>query len=208
MRLVIDTFEFGAQAHAEIQSDFHQRAITSAKREIDRHSGIGLQRCATESSTSEWGIRRGLAVDDFAPALSFFFNAHNDFFEEIAKYRAARRIWYKTMTGRTLRREIMARSSAACAFTRRPPVYCSPPTAQQPYNNVVRTADAGALAAVIWAARNRFSHTNSLDEACQALPTGLAATLALGARRSRFWRMKPAWPTRSIHLAARTSLKR
>jgi methylmalonyl-CoA mutase N-terminal domain/subunit len=115
-------------------------------------------------------VRRGLAVDEFAPTLSFFFNAHNDFFEEIAKYRAARRIWYKTMTERFGAR--LARSStlrfhaqtAGCSLT-----------AQQPYNNVVRTA-VQALAAVMGGTQSL--HTNSLDEAW-ALPTEFAATLAL-----------------------------
>ena len=60
----------------------------------------------------EWGMRRGLDVDEFAPQLSFFFNAHNDFFEEIAKYRAARRIWHKAMT-RTLQRQESAFLGAA-----------------------------------------------------------------------------------------------
>jgi methylmalonyl-CoA mutase N-terminal domain/subunit len=109
-------------------------------------------------------------VDDFAPALSFFFNAHNDFFEEIAKYRAARRIWYQTMTERFGAKQ--ARSSALRFHAQT--AGCSL-TAQQPYNNVVRTA-VQALAAVMGGAQSL--HTNSLDEAW-ALPTEFAATLAL-----------------------------
>jgi methylmalonyl-CoA mutase, N-terminal domain len=109
-------------------------------------------------------------VDDFAPSLSFFFNAHNDFFEEIAKYRAARRIWYKTMTERFGAKA--ARSSALRFHAQT--AGCSL-TAQQPYNNVVRTA-VQALAAVLGGAQSL--HTNSLDEAW-ALPTEFAATLAL-----------------------------
>jgi methylmalonyl-CoA mutase N-terminal domain/subunit len=102
--------------------------------------------------------------------LSFFFNAHNDFFEEIAKYRAARRIWHKTMTERFGAKS--ARSSALRFHAQT--AGCSL-TAQQPYNNVVRTA-LQALAAVMGGAQSL--HTNSLDEAW-ALPTEFAATLAL-----------------------------
>jgi methylmalonyl-CoA mutase N-terminal domain/subunit len=118
----------------------------------------------------ERGVQRGLAVDEFAPTLSFFFNAHNDFFEEIAKYRAARRIWYRAMTerfGAKLARSSTLRfhaQTAGCSLT-----------AQQPYNNVVRTA-LQALAAVMGGTQSL--HTNSLDEAW-ALPTEFTATLAL-----------------------------
>jgi len=111
-----------------------------------------------------------LNVDDFAPRLSFFFNAHSDFFEEIAKYRAARRIWHKTMKerfGATNSRSWALRfhtQTAGCSLT-----------AQQPYNNVVRTA-LQALSAVLGGTQSL--HTNSLDEAW-ALPTEFAATLAL-----------------------------
>jgi methylmalonyl-CoA mutase N-terminal domain/subunit len=109
-------------------------------------------------------------VDDFAPQLSFFFNAHNDFFEEIAKYRAARRIWYKTMTERFGAKSVRSSALRFHAQT----AGCSL-TAQQPYNNVVRTA-VQALAAVMGGTQSL--HTNSLDEAW-ALPTEFAATLAL-----------------------------
>jgi methylmalonyl-CoA mutase N-terminal domain/subunit len=118
----------------------------------------------------EWAMRRGLPVDEFAPQLSFFFNAHNDFFEEIAKYRAARRIWYKAMTERykaTSPRSWALRfhtQTAGCSLT-----------AQQPMNNVVRTA-IQALAGVMGGTQSL--HTNSLDEAW-ALPTEFAATVAL-----------------------------
>ncbi|HEV2224782.1 MAG TPA: methylmalonyl-CoA mutase family protein, partial [Candidatus Acidoferrales bacterium] len=105
-----------------------------------------------------------------APRLSFFFNAHNDFFEEIAKYRAARRIWYKTMRERFGAKN--ARSWALRFHTQT--AGCSL-TAQQPYNNVVRTA-LQALAAVLGGTQSL--HTNSLDEAW-ALPTEFAATVAL-----------------------------
>ncbi|HWY27431.1 MAG TPA: methylmalonyl-CoA mutase family protein, partial [Candidatus Angelobacter sp.] len=118
----------------------------------------------------EWGIRRGLDVDDFVPRLSFFFNAHNDFFEEIAKYRAARRVWYKTM-----RERFGAKTPRAWALRFHTQTAGCSLTAQQPYNNVVRTA-LQALAAVMGGTQSL--HTNSLDEAW-ALPTEFAATIAL-----------------------------
>ncbi len=118
----------------------------------------------------EWGMRRGLDVDQFVPQLSFFFNAHNDFFEEIAKYRAARRIWHKAMVERYKSKN--PRSWALRFHTQT--AGCSL-TAQQPYNNVVRTA-IQALAAVLGGTQSL--HTNSLDEAW-ALPTEFAATIAL-----------------------------
>jgi methylmalonyl-CoA mutase N-terminal domain/subunit len=168
MRLVIDTIEFGARHTPKFNpisiSGYHIReAGSTAIQELAFTLRDGIEYV-------EWGIRRGLAVDDFAPALSFFFNAHNDFFEEIAKYRAARRIWYKTMTDRFGAK--LARSSALRFHAQT--AGCSL-TAQQPYNNVVRTA-LQALAAVMGGAQSL--HTNSLDEAW-ALPTEFAATLAL-----------------------------
>jgi methylmalonyl-CoA mutase N-terminal domain/subunit len=115
-------------------------------------------------------MRRGLDLDEFVPQLSFFFNAHSDFFEEIAKYRAARRIWHKAMVERYGSKNPRAwalrfhTQTAGCSLT-----------AQQPYNNVVRTA-LQALAAVLGGTQSL--HTNSLDEAW-ALPTEFAATIAL-----------------------------
>ncbi len=168
MRLVIDTFEFAAQHTPRFNpisiSGYHIReAGSTAIQELAFTLRDGIEYV-------EWGVRRGLAVDDFAPALSFFFNAHNDFFEELAKYRAARRIWYKTMTERFGAK--LARSSAMRFHAQT--AGCSL-TAQQPYNNVVRTA-VQALAAVMGGTQSL--HTNSLDEAW-ALPTEFAATLAL-----------------------------
>jgi methylmalonyl-CoA mutase N-terminal domain/subunit len=119
---------------------------------------------------AEWAMRRGMDVDNFAPQLSFFFNAHSDFFEEIAKYRAARRIWQKAMVERYNAKN--PRSWALRFHTQT--AGCSL-TAQQPYNNVVRTA-IQALAAVLGGTQSL--HTNSLDEAW-ALPTEFAATIAL-----------------------------
>ena len=111
-----------------------------------------------------------MSVDDFAPRLSFFFNAHNDLFEEVAKYRAARRVW-----ARVMRERLGAQNprSWLCRFHTQT-AGCSL-TAQQPYNNVVRTT-LQALAAVLGGTQSL--HTNSLDEAW-ALPTEEAVTIAL-----------------------------
>jgi methylmalonyl-CoA mutase, N-terminal domain len=118
----------------------------------------------------QWGIEAGLDVDAFAPRLSFFFNAHSDFFEEIAKYRAARRIWAHVMRERFGAKD--GRSWKLRFHTQTAGVSL---TGQQPYNNVVRTA-LQALSAVLGGTNSL--HTNSLDEAL-SLPTAEAATLAL-----------------------------
>jgi methylmalonyl-CoA mutase N-terminal domain/subunit len=118
----------------------------------------------------QWCVDAGMDVDSFAPRLSFFFNSHSDFFEEIAKFRAARRIWARTMKerfGARNPRSLMCRFHTQTAGVSL--------TAQQPYNNVVRTALQG-LAAVLGGTQSL--HTNSLDEAL-ALPTEEAATIAL-----------------------------
>jgi methylmalonyl-CoA mutase N-terminal domain/subunit len=118
----------------------------------------------------QWCVDAGMDVDSFAPRLSFFFNSHSDFFEEIAKYRAARRLWARTMKerfGAKNPRSWMCRFHAQTAGVSL--------TAQQPYNNVVRTA-LQALAAVLGGTQSL--HTNSLDEAL-ALPTEQAVTIAL-----------------------------
>jgi methylmalonyl-CoA mutase N-terminal domain/subunit len=118
----------------------------------------------------QWCVDAGMEVDSFAPRLSFFFNSHSDFFEEIAKFRAARRIWARTMKERFRARNPR---SWMCRFhTQTAGVSL---TAQQPYNNVVRTA-LQALAAVLGGTQSL--HTNSLDEAL-ALPTEEAVTIAL-----------------------------
>src|SRR3978361_367951 len=118
----------------------------------------------------EWAIERGLDVDDFAPRLSFFFNAHLDFFEEIAKYRAARRIWATLMRDKYGAKD--PRSWLMRFHTQTAGVSL---TAQQPEVNLVRTA-IEALAAVLGGTQSL--HTNSFDEAL-ALPTEHAARLAL-----------------------------
>ncbi len=168
MRLVIDTFEFGIKHTPKFNpisiSGYHIReAGSTAIQELAFTLRDGIEYV-------DWGLRRGMDVDEFVPRLSFFFNAHNDFFEEIAKYRAARRIWYKTMRERFGAKN--ARSWALRFHTQT--AGCSL-TAQQPYNNVVRTA-LQALAAVLGGTQSL--HTNSLDEAW-ALPTEFAATVAL-----------------------------
>src|ERR1700675_386249 len=168
MRLVIDTFEFGVKNTPKFNpisiSGYHIReAGSTAIQELAFTLRDGLEYV-------EWGMRRGLDLDEFVPQLSFFFNAHSDFFEEIAKYRAARRIWHKAMVERYGSKNPRAwalrfhTQTAGCSLT-----------AQQPYNNVVRTA-LQALAAVLGGTQSL--HTNSLDEAW-ALPTEFAATLAL-----------------------------
>ena len=168
MRLVIDTFEFGVKHTPKFNSisisGYHIReAGSTAIQELAFTLRDGMEYV-------EWGLRRGMDVDEFAPRLSFFFNAHNDFFEEIAKYRAARRIWqkavrerYKSQNPRSWALRFHSQT-AGCSLT-----------AQQPYNNVVRTA-IQALAAVLGGTQSL--HTNSLDEAW-ALPTEFAATIAL-----------------------------
>jgi methylmalonyl-CoA mutase N-terminal domain/subunit len=168
MRLVIDTFEFGMKHTPKFNvisiSGYHIReAGSTAIQELAFTLRDGMEYV-------EWAMQRGLPVDEFAPQLSFFFNAHNDFFEEIAKYRAARRLWYKAMTERY--KAVNPRSWAMRFHTQT--AGCSL-TAQQPMNNVVRTA-IQALAGVLGGTQSL--HTNSLDEAW-ALPTEFAATLAL-----------------------------
>ena len=168
LRLVVDTLEFGAQQTPRFNpisiSGYHIReAGSTAIQELAFTLRDGIEYV-------ERGVRRGLAVDDFAPRLSFFFNAHNDFFEELAKYRAARRIWYHTM-----RERFGAISARSCALRFHSQTAGCSLTAQQPRNNVVRTA-LQALAAVMGGTQSL--HTNSLDEAW-ALPTEAAATTAL-----------------------------
>jgi methylmalonyl-CoA mutase N-terminal domain/subunit len=118
----------------------------------------------------EWAIERGLDVDEFAPRLSFFFNAHLDFFEEIAKYRAARRIW-----ARELRERFGAKNPRSWLMRFHSQTAGVSLTAQQPEVNIVRTA-IEALAAVLGGTQSL--HTNSFDEAL-ALPTENAVRLAL-----------------------------
>jgi methylmalonyl-CoA mutase N-terminal domain/subunit len=168
MRLVIDTLEFGARHAPRFNpisiSGYHIReAGSTALQELAFTLYDGVEYV-------EWALRRGLAVDDFAPRLSFFFNSHNDFFEEIAKFRAARKIWYRLMTERFHAQN--PRSQWMRFHTQTAGVSL---TAQQPKNNIVRTA-LQALAAVLGGTQSL--HTDGFDEAL-ALPTEDAARIAL-----------------------------
>jgi methylmalonyl-CoA mutase N-terminal domain/subunit len=168
LRLTADMMEYCAQSapkyHPLSISGYHIReAGSTAVQELAFTVASGFAHV-------ELGLRRGLEVDDFAPGLSFFFNSHVDFFEEIAKFRAARRIWARWMKERYgARRE---RSWMLKFHTQTAGVSL---TAQQPFNNVVRTA-AEALAAVLGGTQSL--HTNSLDEVL-ALPTEEAVEIAL-----------------------------
>jgi methylmalonyl-CoA mutase N-terminal domain/subunit len=168
MRLVVDTLEFGARSTPRFNpisiSGYHIReAGSTALQELAFTLYDGVEYV-------EWALRRGLAVDDFAPRLSFFFNSHNDFFEEIAKFRAARKIWYRLMTERFGARN--PRSQWMRFHTQTAGVSL---TAQQPKNNIVRVA-IQALAAVLGGTQSL--HTDGFDEAL-ALPTEDAARIAL-----------------------------
>jgi methylmalonyl-CoA mutase N-terminal domain/subunit len=168
MRLVVDTMEFGSQKVPQWNtisiSGYHIReAGSTAAQELAFTLDDGLEYV-------RWGIARGMDVDDFAPRLSFFFNAHNDFFEEIAKYRAARRIW-----AREMRETFKAKNPRSWLLRFHTQTAGVSLTAQQPENNVVRVA-LQALAAVLGGTQSL--HTNSLDEAL-ALPSEHAVTIAL-----------------------------
>ena len=168
MRLITDIFAFCSKEvprwNTVSVSGYHIReAGSTAAQELAFTLRDGIEYV-------QYGIDAGLDVDDFAPRLSFFFNSHSDFFEEIAKFRAARRIWAEVMRGRFKAKD--PRSWKLRFHTQTAGVSL---TAQQPYNNVVRTA-LQALAAVMGGTNSL--HTNSLDEAL-ALPTAEAATLAL-----------------------------
>jgi methylmalonyl-CoA mutase N-terminal domain/subunit len=167
MRLIVDTFEYGTQQVPKWNtisiSGYHIReAGSTAIQELAFTLGDGIEYVKA-------AMKRGLTIDDFAPRLSFFFNAHNDFFEEIAKYRAARRIWAKEMKklGAKKPRSLWMRfhtQTAGCSLT-----------AQQPEINIVRVT-LQALAAVLGGTQSL--HTNSMDEAL-ALPSEKAVRIAL-----------------------------
>jgi methylmalonyl-CoA mutase N-terminal domain/subunit len=168
MRLVVDTIEFGTkdvpQWNTISISGYHIReAGSTAAQELAFTLADGLEYV-------RWALERGLDIDQFTPRLSFFFNAHNDFFEEIAKYRAARRIWAREM--RTTFGAKNPRSWLMRFHTQTAGVSL---TAQQPENNIVRVA-LQALAAVLGGTQSL--HTNSMDEAL-ALPSEHAVTIAL-----------------------------
>jgi methylmalonyl-CoA mutase N-terminal domain/subunit len=168
MRLVTDTVEHAARHLPQWNpisiSGYHIReAGSTAAQELAFTLADGLEYV-------RWGLARGMDIDDFAPRLSFFFNAHNDFFEEIAKYRAARRIW-----ARELRETFGAKNPRSWLMRFHTQTAGVSLTAQQPENNVVRVA-IQALAAVLGGTNSL--HTNSMDEAL-ALPSEHAVTVAL-----------------------------
>ena len=168
MRLVVDTIEFGAARTPRFNpisiSGYHIReAGATALQELAFTLGAGI-------AYVQWALERGLGIDSFAPRLSFFFDAHNEFFEEIAKFRAARNIWARLMRDRFGAGD--PRSHRMRFHTQTAGVSL---TAQQPHANLVRTA-VQAMAAVLGGTQSL--HTNALDEA-YALPTEEAAVLAL-----------------------------
>jgi methylmalonyl-CoA mutase, N-terminal domain len=168
MRLITDVFGFCAKEVPKWNtisvSGYHIReAGSTSAQELAFTLRDGIEYV-------QYGIDAGLDVDSFAPQISFFFNSHSDFFEEIAKFRAARTLWAEVMRDRFHAKQ--ERSWKLRFHTQTAGVSL---TAQQPYNNVVRTA-LQALAAVLGGTQSL--HTNSLDEAL-ALPTAEAATLAL-----------------------------
>lgn len=168
MKLVVDTFEFCTEHVPRYNpvsvSGYHIReAGATAIQELAFTLRDGLEYV-------EWGVRAGLELDRFVPRISFFFNAHNDFFEEIAKYRAARRIWAREMRerfGTTNERSLKLRFHTQTAGVSL--------TVQQPLNNIVRVA-IQALAGVLGGTQSL--HTDAYDEAL-ALPTDRAALIAL-----------------------------
>jgi methylmalonyl-CoA mutase N-terminal domain/subunit len=168
MRLVTDTIEYATRRVPRFNpisiSGYHIReAGSTALQELAFTLRDGVEYV-------DWALERGLGIDEFAPRLSFFFNAHSDFFEEIAKYRAARKLWAHLMRDRYGARD---ERSLKCRFHTQT-AGCSL-TWQQPMNNIVRTT-LQAMAAVLGGTQSL--HTNSLDEAF-ALPSEHAATIAL-----------------------------
>ncbi len=168
MRLVTDTIEYGTRHLPEWNtvsiSGYHIReAGSTAVQELAFTLADGLEYV-------RWSLERGLDIDEFAPRLSFFFNCHNDFFEEIAKMRAARRIW-----AREMRETFKARNPRSWLMRFHTQTAGVALTAQQPEVNVVRVA-IQALAAVLGGTQSL--HTNSLDEAL-ALPSEHAVRIAL-----------------------------
>jgi methylmalonyl-CoA mutase N-terminal domain/subunit len=168
MKLVVDTFEFCTRHVPKYNpisvSGYHIReAGATAMQELAFTLRDGLEYV-------QWGVDAGLDVDEFVPRISFFFNAHNDFFEEIAKYRAARRLWaremrarFGTQNPRTLQLRFHTQTAGVSL------------TVQQPLNNIVRVA-IQALAGVLGGTQSL--HTDAYDEAL-ALPTDQAALIAL-----------------------------
>ena len=168
MRLVVDTFEFGTREVPQWNT------ISISGYHIREAGATALQELAFTLANGfeyvRWGVERGLKIDDFAPRLSFFFNAHNDLFEEVAKYRAARRIW-----AREMRDTFEAKNPRSWLLRFHSQTAGVSLTAQQPEVNIVRTA-VQALAAVLGGTQSL--HTNSYDEAYQ-VPNEKAVRIAL-----------------------------
>ena len=195
LKLVTDTVEWGTRELPRWNtisiSGYHIReAGSTAVQELAFTIADGI-------AYVEDALARGLRFDDFAPRLCFFFNSHNDFFEEIAKFRAARRIWYKLCRERFGAEN--ERSTWMRFHTQTAGVSL---TAQQPLNNLTRVA-IQALAGVLGGTQSL--HTDAYDEAW-AVPSEKAALLAL--RSSRSWPRSRAWPTPSTRSAAPTSSRR
>ncbi|HEX8634595.1 MAG TPA: methylmalonyl-CoA mutase family protein [Pyrinomonadaceae bacterium] len=168
MKLVVDTFEFCTRHVPKYNpisvSGYHIReAGSTAMQELAFTLRDGIEYV-------QWGVEAGLDVDEFVPRISFFFNAHNDFFEEIAKYRAARRIW-----SRTMRERFNAKDPRTLQLRFHTQTAGVSLTVQQPLNNIVRVA-IQALAGVLGGTQSL--HTDAYDEAL-ALPTDRAALIAL-----------------------------
>ena len=169
LRIVTDIIAFCEREHAAVEHDLDQR-LSHPRGRLDGRAGGGVHAGARASPTCRRRIDAGLDVNAFGQRLSFFFNAHNDFLEEIAKFRAARRLWARIMRdrfGATNPRAQQLRFHAQTAG--------STLTAQQPDNNIVRVA-LQALAAVLGGTQSL--HCNGRDEAL-ALPTEESATIAL-----------------------------
>jgi methylmalonyl-CoA mutase N-terminal domain/subunit len=168
MKLVVDTFEFCTRYVPKYNpisvSGYHIReAGSTAMQELAFTLRDGIEYV-------QWGVEAGLDVDEFVPRISFFFNAHNDFFEEIAKYRAARRIW-----SRVMRERFNAKDPRTLQLRFHTQTAGVSLTVQQPLNNIVRVA-IQALAGVLGGTQSL--HTDAYDEAL-ALPTDRAALIAL-----------------------------
>lgn len=168
MRLIVDTFEFGSKEVPRWNtisiSGYHIReAGATALQELAFTLRDGIEYV-------EWALERGLDIDEFTPRLSFFFNAHNDFFEEIAKFRAARKIWAEVM-----RKRFKAKNPRSWWLRFHTQTSGVSLLAQQPHNNIIRVA-IQALAAVLGGTQSL--HTNSLDET-YALPSEEAVIIAL-----------------------------
>jgi methylmalonyl-CoA mutase N-terminal domain/subunit len=191
MRLVIDTFEFGTHYTPKFNT------ISISGYHIREAGSTSLQELAFTIYDGveyvEWALRRGLNVDDFGPRLSFFFNSHNDFFEEIAKFRASRKIWYRLMTERFKSKNERTRLMRFHTQTAGVSL-----TAQQPMNNIARVA-IQALAAVLGG-----THCTPIltTKRSRCPPKKRCASRCV---RSRSLPMSPASRRRSTRSAARTS---